>query len=67
MAKPGRPPTKFGEYDQPRIIGRVSDNDWKVIKDGAKCTGEPLSKWAIDILLREARIAIASRKSNKNG
>lgn len=52
--KAGRPPTKFGIYSPPRIIGRVPDELWEIIKQGAWHARKPLSTWAIEILHREA-------------
>jgi predicted HicB family RNase H-like nuclease len=58
IKKVGRPPTKFGVYDPPRIIGRIPDEVWDLIKQGAESAGKSLSNWALEILVREANKAI---------
>jgi hypothetical protein len=63
----GRPPTRHGVYDPPRVIGRVSDEDWELIKAGAAIhrnnTGESYTEWAVAILLKEAKKLLTSGKS----
>ena len=64
MNKRGRPQTKFGNYDPPRILGRINDEMWSKLKEGAQASGKSFSEWAIQILDREAQKAIDSRKSH---
>jgi|694.fasta_scaffold01981_40 hypothetical protein len=63
--KMGRPPTKHGIYDPPRILGRVSPEDWETIKAAARKhtqqTGENFTEWAVEILMREARKVLTSK------
>lgn len=53
----GRPPTERGAYNPhpARQLGRVSDEDWSEIQDGAKRAGKKFSQWAVPILLKAAR------------
>jgi len=66
----GRPPTRNGVYDPPRVIGRVSNENWEIIKAGAAIhrnnTGESYTEWAVEILLKEARKLLTSAKSKLN-
>lgn len=61
----GRPPTKNGIYDPPRVIGRVSPEDWETIKAAAEKnrqqTGESFTEWAVEILMKEARKVLTSK------
>lgn len=41
--------------DRARQIGRVSDEDWAVLKSAAEKTGKPFTRWALEILLKAAR------------
>lgn len=53
----GRPPKPEGEkYLTPaRQLGRVSDEDWQLLQDAAQKAGKPFTRWAVEILLRNAR------------
>lgn len=66
----GRPPTKNGIYDPPRMIGRVSNEDWATLKAAARIhrdrTGESFTEWAIDLLMAEARKLLTTKKSKVN-
>jgi hypothetical protein len=55
--KRGRPPTErgAGNYLPPRILGRVSDEDWALLRSACDASGEALIVWALPLLLREAR------------
>lgn len=55
--KRGRPPTSRGAYNalQGRKFGRVSDADWKEIRDACELSGLSLVEWALPVLLRKAR------------
>lgn len=53
----GRPPKPNKErYRTPqRQLGRVSDEDWKMLKAAAEKRGETFSSWALAVLLRAAK------------
>lgn len=55
--KRGRPATKRGAYNPnpARQLGRVSDEDWKTLKDAAAAKGLKFTQWALPILLRAAK------------
>ncbi len=59
MTKPkqGRPPSSrgVGNWLPPRQLGRVSDEDWAVIRQACEASGQGLVEWALPLLLREAR------------
>lgn len=62
---PGRPAT--GQTPK-RWLGRVSDEDWQTIRDGAaiaeKQTGMNYTQWAVGLQLKEARRLLrAARKT----
>ena len=61
----GRPPTRNGIYDPPRVIGRVSPENWETIKAAAEKnrqqTGESFTEWATEILMKEARKVLTSK------
>ncbi len=65
-SKMGRPSTRDGIYDPPRIIGRVSHEDWATLKAAAKVhrdqTGESFTQWAVELLLVEARKILTTKK-----
>jgi hypothetical protein len=50
----GRRPTERGAYNPhpPRQIGRVSDENWAIIKAAG---GKNFTKWAVDVLLKAAK------------
>ncbi len=52
-----RPPKPEGEkYRTPqRQLGRVSDEDWEMLKAAAEKAGVPFTQWALPILLRNAK------------
>lgn len=45
-------PSEF--RNPPRQLGRVDGPTWKLIKKAAASSGKSFTKWALDILLREA-------------
>lgn len=55
--KAGRKPKPAGEkYETPKRPGwRVEDEPWELIKAAAAKVGKPLVRWAIPILVREAK------------
>lgn len=55
--KRGRPATARGPYNPnpPRQLGRVSDEDWQLIRDACEASGQSLVEWGLPLLLREAR------------
>lgn len=59
MTKPkrGRPPTSKGAYNPhpARQLGRVSDEDWKMLKQAAKTSGKTFTQWAVEVLLNAAK------------
>lgn len=61
MKKRGRP--KTGETKR-RSLGRVEDEPWKEIQDGAKLTGYNFTQWAVPLLLKEARKLIKRKKKS---
>ncbi len=65
-SKMGRPPTRDGIYDPPRILGRVSHEDWATLKAAAKIyrdqTGESFTQWAMSLLLKEAGRILTNKK-----
>lgn len=56
-AKKGRPATERGAYNPnpARQLGRVSEEDWGMLKDAAEKAGVPFTQWALSILLRNAK------------
>lgn len=59
--KLGRPPTERGAYNPHpvRQIGRVSDEDWQLIKAAAEKRGETFTAWAVAVLKRAAKRELA--------
>lgn len=57
VSKGGRKPTERGAYNwhPNRALGRLPDDVWHEIRDGAKRAGVPFTQWASEILLRAAR------------
>jgi hypothetical protein len=55
--KRGRPPTERGAYNAlpGRKFGRVSDADWKEIRDAVDASGLSLVQWALPMMLKKAR------------
>jgi hypothetical protein len=53
----GRRPTERGAYNPnpARQIGRVSDEDWTLLKEAAEASGKTFTEWAVGILLKKAR------------
>ena len=43
------------EYDPPRLIGRVSDSDWDILKRASVKSGKTFTQWALGVLLRAAK------------
>ena len=62
--KRGRPPTERGAYNPhpARQLGRVSDEDWAIIKEAAVASQMTFTQWAIGVLLKAAK----SKKKNIN-
>ena len=56
-AKRGRPPTERGAYNPnpARLLGRVSDEDWALLKEAAEKAGVPFIQWAMPTLIRKAK------------
>lgn len=56
-SKGGRKPTERGAYNwhPNRALGRLPNDVWQEIRDGAKRAGVPFTQWASEILLRAAR------------
>ncbi len=69
--KGGRPPTRHGMYDPPRMLGRVSEEQWDKIKAGAEvyhdATGGNFTEWAVGVLLKEAKRLTDARKMLTSG
>jgi hypothetical protein len=61
--KIGRPPTARGAYNPNpcRQLGRVGDEDWQEIRQGARDADQNYTQWAVKCLLREARLATGTR------
>lgn len=55
--KVGRPATERGAYNPnpPRQLGRVSDEDWTLLKEAAEASGKTFTEWAVGILLKKAK------------
>lgn len=55
--KRGRPATERGPYNPhpPRQLGRVSDEDWTLLKEAAEAAGKTFTEWALPTLLSKAR------------
>lgn len=55
--KRGRPPTSrgAGNWLPPRQLGRVSDEDWALIRQACEVSGEGLIVWGLPLLLPEAK------------
>ena len=55
--KRGRPPTERGSYNPnpARQLGRVSDEDWTLLKEAAQAAGKTFTEWAVEILLKKAK------------
>ena len=53
----GRPATERGAYNPnpARQFGRVSDEDWEVIKAACEAAGMSLVAWGLPSLLKKAR------------
>lgn len=62
--KRGRPATERGAYNPhpARPLGRVSDEDWKTLKDAATASQMTFTQWAIGVLLKAAK----SKRKNIN-
>ena len=56
-AKRGRPPTAKGAYNPhpARQLGRVSEEDWAIIKEAAAASQMTFTQWAIGVLLKAAK------------
>lgn len=69
--KGGRPRTRHGMYDPPRMLGRVSEEQWDKIKAGAEvyqeATGGNFTEWAVGVLLKEAKRLTDARKMLTSG
>ena len=55
--KRGRPATERGAYNPhpARQLGRVSDEDWAIIKEAAVASQMTFTQWAVGVLLRAAK------------
>lgn len=53
----GRRPTERGAYNPhpARQLGRVSDEDWTLLKEAAEASGKTFTEWAVGILLKKAK------------
>lgn len=60
--KIGRPPTKYGNYERARQLGRVSDEDWQLLKSAAEQSGLTFTEWALGHLLKQARKEIHGKR-----
>lgn len=62
--KRGRPATERGAYNPhpPRQLGRVSDEDWGLLKEAAEASGTTFTDWAVPSLLK-----LAAREKKKRG
>jgi hypothetical protein len=55
--KRGRPPTERGPYNPhpARQLGRVSGDDWRLLRQAAQDSGQNFTQWALAILLDAAK------------
>ena len=55
--KGGRPVEPRGAYnpDPPRQLGRVSDEEWEMLREAASIENKTFTRWALDILLPKAK------------
>tara|TARA_R110000868_G_scaffold226444_1_gene479036 strand:- start:4 stop:207 length:204 start_codon:yes stop_codon:yes gene_type:complete len=62
--KRGRKPTERGAYNPnpARQLGRVSDEDWTLLKEAAEASGKTFTEWALPALLK-----LAGREKKKRG
>lgn len=53
----GRPATERGAYNPnpARQLGRVSDEDWAILKAAAEASGKTFTEWALPTLLKKAK------------
>lgn len=65
--KRGRPPSPrgAGNYLPPRQLGRVSDEDWQLIREACDVSGVGLVEWALPLLLKEARRMVKREKQTQ--
>lgn len=65
IPKRGRRPTERGAYNPhpPRQLGRVSDEDWEILKESAEAAGKTFTEWAVPALLKLA----AREKKKRDG
>ena len=54
MAEPGNRP-KVDNRKPVRIFGRVDGDTWRTLKAAAEAEGKSFTKWALEILGREAK------------
>lgn len=56
--KIGRPPTTRGAYNPhpARQLGRVSDEDWRTLKQAAEASDKTFTQWAVEVLLKAAKV-----------
>lgn len=59
----GRPATERGAYNPnpARQFGRVSNEDWEVIKAACEAAGMSLVAWGLPSLLKKARRELQSK------
>lgn len=55
-----RPKTKGGAPQ--RLLGRVDDQTWRTLREGAACAGAPFSDWAMTILLEAAEQRLSTNE-----
>jgi len=62
--KRGRPATERGAYNPnpARQLGRVSDDDWAILKAAAEDSGKSFTEWALPTLLAKARRELKKQK-----
>jgi hypothetical protein len=62
--KPGRPATSRGAYNPlpARQLGRVSDDDWSMIKAACKLAKLSLVRWALPVLIEKAKREMGERE-----
>lgn len=62
--KRGRPATDRGAYNPnpARQLGRVSDEDWDLLRAAAEKRGETFTQWALAVLKRAAKRELGQDK-----
>ena len=57
MARPKKP-IEDRYATPPRMIGRVSEEDWKIILDGVEASGVSKTEWMTETLIKAAKLQI---------